>query len=168
MAEPLPLGEPFGIERFPPVGIIEAAAAYGKLRHDRFLSATFLIASGKAFSSYSLSFFLLIHKTADLSVQLFFCYTHLKIAEAERVMPEQLIEVIAYAGHRGEESPRAFILGGKRIEVRKIIARWVEEDAVSKRRFRCFRVKGDDFGNHLLRYDEATGDWLYSGETTDG
>ena len=83
-------------------------------------------------------------------------------------MPEQLIEVIAYAGYRSEESPRAFILGGKRIEVRKITARWVEEDAVSKRRFRCFRVKGDDRGNHLLRYDEATGDWLYSGETENG
>jgi len=83
-------------------------------------------------------------------------------------MPEEPIVIIAYAGYRGEESPRAFILGGKRIEVRKIIARWVEEDAVSKKRFRCFRVKGDDLGNHLLRYDEATGDWLYSGETTDG
>ena len=83
-------------------------------------------------------------------------------------MPEEPIEVIAYAGYRGEESPRAFILGGKRIRLRKFFAQWVEEDVVSKRRFRCFRVKGDDLGNHLLRCDEATGDWIYSGETTNG
>ena len=83
-------------------------------------------------------------------------------------MPEEPIVIIAYAGYRGEESPRAFILGGKRIEVRKIIARWVEEDAVSKKRFRCFRVKGEDFGNHLLMCDEATGDRISSGETENG
>lgn len=83
-------------------------------------------------------------------------------------MPDEPIVIIAYAGYRGEESPRAFVLEGKRIEVRKILAQWVEEDVMSKRRFRCFRVKGDDFGNHLLRYDEATGDWLHSGGTTHG
>jgi len=83
-------------------------------------------------------------------------------------MPEEPIVIIAYAGHRGEESPRAFILAGKGIEVRKILAQWVEEDAVSKRRFRCFRVKGDDLGIHLIRYDETAGNWLYAGEKTDG
>jgi hypothetical protein len=83
-------------------------------------------------------------------------------------MPGEPIVIMAYAGHRGEESPRAFILGGKLIEVRKILAQWVEEDAASKRRFRCFRVEGDDLGQHLLRYDEAAGEWLYAGGKTDG
>jgi hypothetical protein len=83
-------------------------------------------------------------------------------------MLEAPIVIIAYAGHRGEESPRAFILGGNRIEVRKILTQWVEEDAVSRRRFRCFRVEGDDLGIHLIRYDETAGNWLYSGEKTDG
>jgi len=83
-------------------------------------------------------------------------------------MPDEPIVIISYAGYRGEESPRAFITGGKRIEVRKILAQWVEEDVVSKKRFRCFRVAGDDLRNHLLWYDEATGDWLYSGGTTYG
>jgi hypothetical protein len=92
----------------------------------------------------------------------------LKKAKAEHAMTYEPIVIIAYAGYRGEESPRAFILGGKCIEVRKILAQWVEEDVVSKRRFRCFRVEGDDLGNHLLRYAEATGDWLYWGENTDG
>ena len=83
-------------------------------------------------------------------------------------MPDQPIVIIAYAGHRGEESPRAFILGGKLVEVRKVLSQWVEEYVVTKKRFRCFRVEGDDLGYHLLRYDEATGYWLYSGEKTDG
>jgi hypothetical protein len=83
-------------------------------------------------------------------------------------MLEEPIVMIAYAGHRGEESPRSFILDGKCIEMRKILTRWVEEDAVSKRRFRCFRVEGNDLGNHLLRYAEATGYWLYWREKTDG
>jgi hypothetical protein len=83
-------------------------------------------------------------------------------------MPYEPIVIIAYAGYRGEESPRAFILNGKRIEVRKILAQWVEEDVVSKRTFRCFKVEGDNLGQHLLRYDETTGEWLYSGGTTDG
>ena len=48
-------------------------------------------------------------------------------------MPEEPIEVIAYAGERGEESPRAYLLGGKRIEVRKLLAQWLEEDATSRR-----------------------------------
>ena len=83
-------------------------------------------------------------------------------------MAEKPVEVSAYSGYRGEESPRAFILGNKRIEVRMVLEQWIEEDAATKVRTRCFRVKGDDFRNHLLRYDEATGDWLYSGETTNG
>jgi hypothetical protein len=78
-------------------------------------------------------------------------------------MPYQQIVTFAYAGYRGEESPRAFILDGKRIEVLKIVARWIEEDLVANGRFRLFWVEGDDCRNHLLRYDETTGDWLYSG-----
>ena len=83
-------------------------------------------------------------------------------------MPGESIVMMAYAGHRGEESPRAFILGGKLIEVRNILDQWIEEDAVSKRRFRCFRVEGSDHLNHLLRYDEAGGEWFYAGGKTDG
>ena len=69
------------------------------------------------------------------------------------------IEVIAYAGYRGEESPRAFILGGKRIEVRKLLAQWLEEDATTRQKRRCFRVKGSDFRTRTLCYDEATDVW---------
>jgi hypothetical protein len=74
-------------------------------------------------------------------------------------MPGQPIEVVAYAGERGEESPRAFLLEGQRIEVRKLLAQWLEEDATSRLRRRCFRVKGSDFRIRTLCYDEATGVW---------
>jgi hypothetical protein len=106
-------------------------------------------------------------RTGYLFIRLFFCYTIGSTTDAEHAMLEVPIAIIAYSGHRGEESPRAFVFNGKCIEVSKVIAQWVEENAVSKRRFRCFRVKGDDLGNHLLRYDEATGEWLYAGGTTD-
>jgi len=89
-------------------------------------------------------------------------------SEEEDAMPEEPIVVVDYAGYRSEECPRAFILRGKRIEVRKLLGQWVEENALTNRRSRCFRVKGDDLGNHLLRYDEAAGNWLYAGETSDG
>jgi hypothetical protein len=35
------------------------------------------------------------------------------------------LRVQCYAGHRGEEEPRAFDLGDRRIEVMKIIDRWL-------------------------------------------
>ena len=87
--------------------------------------------------------------------------------EAGDAMPYQQIVTFAYAGYRGEESPRAFILNAKRIEVLRILAQWVEEDVMSNGRFRLFRVEGDDHRKHVLRYDETTGDWLYSGGKAD-
>lgn len=76
-------------------------------------------------------------------------------------MAEEKIDLVAYAGYRAEESPRGFFLDGKRIEVRKVLARWTEEDAASRRRTRRFRVKGSDFRTHILIYDEEAGEWRY-------
>ncbi len=74
-------------------------------------------------------------------------------------MGDGKIEVIAYAGHREEEEPRAFLLDGTRVEVRKVIARWVEEDAATRARRRCFRVKGSDFRTRTLCFDELLQEW---------
>ncbi len=71
------------------------------------------------------------------------------------------VEVQAYAGYRGEESPRAFFLMGKRIEVTKIIEQWSEEDVESRSRLRCFRVRGSDWRAHILCHDEEKTQWLY-------
>jgi hypothetical protein len=76
-------------------------------------------------------------------------------------MAEEKIEVIAYAGYRAEESPRAILLDGNRIEVRKILSRWTEEDAATRQRKRCFRFKGSDFRTHTLCYDEDAAEWRY-------
>ncbi len=49
---------------------------------------------------------------------------------------------------------------GTRVEVRKVIARWFEEDEATGERNRYFRVKGDDFRVRVLRYRERDGIWL--------
>jgi hypothetical protein len=63
------------------------------------------------------------------------------------------IRVECYAGYRGEEEPRAFTLGERRIEVASILDRWIAPD------HRYFKVAGSDAHTYVLRHDEATGDW---------
>jgi hypothetical protein len=76
-------------------------------------------------------------------------------------MPYEKIEVIAYAGYREEESPRAFFLAGRRIEVVKIVGQWIEEAGGCRERHRCYRVKGNDWKSHVICYDEGKKVWLY-------
>jgi hypothetical protein len=64
------------------------------------------------------------------------------------------IRVECYAGYRGEEEPRAFALGERRIEVSSILDRWLAPD------HRYFKVAGSDGNIYALRHDEATGDWM--------
>ncbi len=75
-------------------------------------------------------------------------------------MPSEKIEVVAYAGYREEESPRAFFLAGKRIEVLKIVGQWFEEAAGRRERYRCYRVKGSDWKSHVICYDEGNKEWI--------
>jgi hypothetical protein len=49
-----------------------------------------------------------------------------------------LIVVEAYAGHEGEETPRAFTLDGIRIAVSEVVDRWYTET------HSCFRVRAAD------------------------
>ncbi len=49
---------------------------------------------------------------------------------------------------------------GKRVEVRKVLARWIGEDKATGERNRYFRVKGDDFRVRVLCYRERDGIWL--------
>jgi len=74
-------------------------------------------------------------------------------------MSEEKIRVIAYSGYRGEETPRAFMLGGRRIEVVEIQERWIEEGIGDRATKRFFKVKGSDGGIHKIFYDEKTGEW---------
>ncbi len=63
------------------------------------------------------------------------------------------IRVECHAGGRGEEEPRRFWLGERRVEVREVIDRWLAPD------HRYFKLLGDDGGVYILRHDEAGGEW---------
>jgi hypothetical protein len=71
------------------------------------------------------------------------------------------VRVIAYAGHRGEELPRAFFAEEERIEVASVLGAWVEEQAETKVRLRYFLVEGSDGKRHLLSYDEELAMWFH-------
>lgn len=57
------------------------------------------------------------------------------------------VVVEAYAGYKGEETPRAFIHEGLRHEVREIEARWYTD------RHSYFKLRADDGQRYVLRYD---------------
>jgi len=74
-------------------------------------------------------------------------------------MSEEKIRVMAYSGYRREETPRALVLGGKRIEVVEIQESWIEEAIEDRTIKRFFKVKGSDGGIHKIFYDEKTAEW---------
>lgn len=63
------------------------------------------------------------------------------------------IKVECYAGYRGEQEPRAFWLGERRMEVGEIVDRWI---GPTERYFRC---QAGDGSLYVLRHDEANGEW---------
>ena len=44
---------------------------------------------------------------------------------------ELTLRVECYAGHRGEEEPRAFYLGERRVTVAEVLDRWLEYEATA-------------------------------------
>jgi hypothetical protein len=63
------------------------------------------------------------------------------------------VQVECYAGYRGEETPRRFNIGDRRVEVVEVIDRWLGPD------HRYFKLKGDDGGQYILRHDEPSDRW---------
>lgn len=63
------------------------------------------------------------------------------------------LQVECYAGYRGEETPRRFTLGTRRIEVLEVVDQWLAPD------HRYFKLKGDDEGIYILRHDVASDRW---------
>lgn len=72
------------------------------------------------------------------------------------------IHVECYAGYRGEQEPRAFRLGERRIAVIEIADRWAGPD------YRYFRVVGDDGNLYVLRRDDAKDEWTLGAFTRVG
>ena len=63
------------------------------------------------------------------------------------------IAVECYAGHRGEEEPRAFTLGTTRFEVQAIEDRWLHPE------HRYFKVRVEDGRRFVLRHDGLSDAW---------
>jgi hypothetical protein len=63
------------------------------------------------------------------------------------------IQVECYAGYRGDQEPRAFAIGERRLEVRDVQDRWAGPDD------RYFKVVASDGDTYVLRHDERTDTW---------
>ena len=77
-------------------------------------------------------------------------------------MHGERIDVLSYAGSKGEERPVTFMLRGLRIDVREITGRWIEEGYMDRARRRFFQVRGSDRNSHRIYYDESAGEWYYA------
>lgn len=63
------------------------------------------------------------------------------------------VRVECYAGHRGEQEPRQFVVGERAIAVDDILDRWLAPD------HRYFKLRGNDGGIYILRHDEVHDRW---------
>jgi hypothetical protein len=77
-------------------------------------------------------------------------------------MHTERIDVISYAGRKGDERPVTFILRGLRIDVVEVLDRWIEEGFRDRVRKRYFKVKGNDENTHRIYYDEDLLEWYYA------
>ncbi|UCE79541.1 MAG: hypothetical protein JSV13_02610 [Nitrospiraceae bacterium] len=69
------------------------------------------------------------------------------------------IQVEAYAGHRGYESPRALYVERRRVEILDIIDRWITEDIDQRDIKRFFTVICEDGFIYKICYDDLRGKW---------
>jgi len=63
------------------------------------------------------------------------------------------VRVECYAGHRGEQTPRALILGDRRIAVAEVLDAWLAPE------HRYFKLRGADGDTYLVRHDERSDTW---------
>jgi hypothetical protein len=75
-------------------------------------------------------------------------------------MPKEKVEVVAYSGYRGEETPRLFKWRGARVEVAEVRSRWIEEGLGTRDTKRGFRLLGTDGIAYCLICDERTQEWF--------
>ena len=63
------------------------------------------------------------------------------------------IKVDCYSGYRGEETPRFLWMATQKIEVKKVVDRWLAPD------HRYFKILGDDNATYIIRHNVAAGEW---------
>ena len=82
-------------------------------------------------------------------------------------MPDNTLNIAVdcYAGYQSEETPRAFLLGDRRVEVKQVIDRWLAPD------HRYFKVVGNDGQTYIIRHDPYADRWelttFQASETSD-
>lgn len=64
-----------------------------------------------------------------------------------------LVTVECYAGHRADERPLRFTLGGRHYEVAEVDDQWYSPDS------KYFRVRADDGNLYVLRHEERHDVW---------
>ncbi len=67
--------------------------------------------------------------------------------------PIMQIKVECYAGYRGEETPRIIRFQSRKIEVKKMLDRWLDPN------HRYFKILGDDDAIYIIRHDMNTLVW---------
>ena len=63
------------------------------------------------------------------------------------------ITVECYAGYRGEQTPRAFTIGERRIDVSEVVDAWLAPH------HRYFKVKDAEGQRYVLRHDVPVDEW---------
>jgi len=63
------------------------------------------------------------------------------------------VQVECYAGHRGDEIPRAVVIGDRRVTVVDMLDRWLGPD------HRYFKFTGDDGDAYIIRHDAGADVW---------
>lgn len=63
------------------------------------------------------------------------------------------VRVIFYEGYRAEETPRAFLLGNRRVEVIAVLDRWRGED------HEYVKLDASDGSRYILRHDRVRDEW---------
>ncbi len=63
------------------------------------------------------------------------------------------IKVECYAGYRGDETPRVIWFESRKIEIKKVLDRWLDPD------HRYFKMQDDEQRIYIIRHDTNTGSW---------
>lgn len=63
------------------------------------------------------------------------------------------IKVECYSGYRVEETPRRIWFASRKVDVLKVLDRWLSPD------HRYFKVLGDDNAVYIIRHDEIEHRW---------
>lgn len=80
-----------------------------------------------------------------------------KVTEAYKA--ETFLRVECYAGHRGDQRPLRFVLGGRTFVISEVEDKWYSPGAT------FFRVVTADEDRYLLRHDDAQDVWSLDGYT---